>query len=149
MALARMGEKRNACRISVGTPEGKRPLQRSRRRWADNTKMYLREIGWGGIDWIDLAQDRDQWRALVKTVMYFGFHKMLGSSWVAERLAASQEGLSSMKLVNPVSYHNVVSQMKTLKHVSVIVIEYFVCELYVRMNLNVILISQNLYVEIL
>jgi hypothetical protein len=57
-----MGEKRNACRILVGKPEGKRPLGRPRRMWEDNIRMDLREIGWGGIDWIDLAQDRDQWR---------------------------------------------------------------------------------------
>jgi hypothetical protein len=64
-----MREKRNAYRILVGKPEGKRPLGRPRRKWEDNIKMYLREIGWGGMDWIDLAQDRDQWRALVNTVM--------------------------------------------------------------------------------
>jgi hypothetical protein len=52
-----------------GKPEGKRPLGRPRRRWVDNIKMDLREIGWDGMYWIDLAQDRDQWRALVKTVM--------------------------------------------------------------------------------
>jgi hypothetical protein len=67
--VARMGEKRNAYRILVGNPEGKRPLERPRRRWVDNTNMGLREIGWDGMDWIDLAQDRDQWRALVNTVM--------------------------------------------------------------------------------
>jgi hypothetical protein len=50
-------------------PEGKIPLGRYRSRWAENNKMVLREIGWGGMDWIDLAQDRDQWRALVNTVM--------------------------------------------------------------------------------
>jgi hypothetical protein len=49
--------------------EGKRPVGRPRRRWEDNIKIYLREIGWDGMDWIDLAQDRDQWRALVNTVM--------------------------------------------------------------------------------
>jgi hypothetical protein len=50
-------------------PEGKRPLGRSRRRWENNIIMYPINIGWGGMDWIDLAQDRDQWRALVNTVM--------------------------------------------------------------------------------
>jgi hypothetical protein len=67
--VARMGETRNAYRILVGKPEGKRPLGRQRRRWVDNIKMNLREIGWDGMDWIELAQDRDQWRALVNTVM--------------------------------------------------------------------------------
>jgi hypothetical protein len=56
-------------RILVGKPEGKRPLGRQRRRWVDNVKMDLREIAWGGLGWIDLAQDRDQWTALVNTVM--------------------------------------------------------------------------------
>jgi hypothetical protein len=63
------GGKRNAYRILVGHPEGKRPLGRPRRRWVDNIKMDLREIGWDGRDWIDLTQDRDQWRALVNAVM--------------------------------------------------------------------------------
>jgi hypothetical protein len=63
------GEKRNAYRILVGKPEGKRPLGRPRRKWEGNIKMDVREIEWGGMDWIDLAQDRDQWRALVNTVM--------------------------------------------------------------------------------
>jgi hypothetical protein len=64
-----MGENRNAYGILVGKPEGKRPLGRQRRRWVDNVKKDLREIGWEGMDWIDLAQNRDQWRALVNTVM--------------------------------------------------------------------------------
>jgi hypothetical protein len=67
--VARMREKRNAYRILVGNSEGKKPLGRTRRRWVDNIKMDLRKIGWDGMDWIDLAQDRDQWRALVNTVM--------------------------------------------------------------------------------
>jgi hypothetical protein len=66
--VARLGKKRNEYRILVGKPEGKRPLGRPRRRWEDNIKMDLRERGWSGMDWIDLAQDRDQWRALVSTV---------------------------------------------------------------------------------
>jgi hypothetical protein len=61
--------KRNAYRILVGTPEGKRPLGRPRRRWVDNIKIDLREIGGGGMDWIHLAQDRDQWKALVNTAI--------------------------------------------------------------------------------
>jgi hypothetical protein len=61
--------KRNAYRILVGNPEGKRPLGRPRHRWVDNIKIDLRRIGWDGGDWIDLAQDRDRWRALVKAVM--------------------------------------------------------------------------------
>jgi hypothetical protein len=65
------GEKRNAYRILVGMPEGKRPLGRPRRRWMENIKMDIREIGWDGMDWTELAQDRDQWRAPVNTVMNF------------------------------------------------------------------------------
>jgi hypothetical protein len=67
--VARTGATRTAYRILVGKQEGKRPLGRPRRRWEDNIKMDLRERRWGGMDWIDLAQDRDQWRALVNTVM--------------------------------------------------------------------------------
>jgi hypothetical protein len=61
-----MGEKRNVYRTLVGKPEGKRPLGRPRRRGVNNIKMDLREIGWDGVDWTDMAQNRDQWRALVK-----------------------------------------------------------------------------------
>jgi hypothetical protein len=53
----------------VGKPEGKKPVRKPRHRWVDNIKIDLREIGWDGMDWIDLAQDRDQWRALVNTAM--------------------------------------------------------------------------------
>jgi hypothetical protein len=64
-----MGEERGAYRILVGRPEGRRPLGRPRRRWEDNIKIDLREVGWGGMNWIELAQDRDRWQALVNVVM--------------------------------------------------------------------------------
>jgi hypothetical protein len=64
-----MGEKRNAYGILVGKLEGKRPLRRPRHRWENNNKMDLREVGWGGMDWINLAQDRNHRRTLMNTVM--------------------------------------------------------------------------------
>jgi hypothetical protein len=64
-----MGEGRGVYRVLVGKPEGKRPLGRPRRKWEDNIKMELREVGCGGLYWIELAQDRDRWRALVNAVM--------------------------------------------------------------------------------
>jgi hypothetical protein len=65
-----MGEGRDAYRVLVGRPEGRRPLERPRRRWEDNIKMDLQELGLGGgMDWIDMAQDRDRWRAVVNAVM--------------------------------------------------------------------------------
>jgi hypothetical protein len=64
-----MGEGRNVYRVLVGKPEGKRTLGRLRRRWEDGIKVDLREIGWGGVEWIQLAQDRDRWRAVVSAVM--------------------------------------------------------------------------------
>jgi hypothetical protein len=68
-ACSRMGEKKNAYRLLVGKPEGKRPLGRPRRRWVDNIKMDILEISWGGVAWIGLAQDRDKWIPLVNAVM--------------------------------------------------------------------------------
>jgi hypothetical protein len=67
--VACMGEERNVYKVFVGKPEGKRPLGRPRHRWEDGTRMDLREIGFGGVDWIRLSQDRDQWRAVVSAVM--------------------------------------------------------------------------------
>jgi hypothetical protein len=67
--MARMGEDRNVYRVLMGKPEGKRPLRRPRRRWENGIRMDLREIGWGSVDWIQLAQDRDRWWALVNTVL--------------------------------------------------------------------------------
>ena len=67
--VARMGEGRGVYRVLVRKPEGKRPLGRPRRIWKDSIKMDLQEVGCGGMDWIDLAQDRNRWRALVNAVM--------------------------------------------------------------------------------
>ena len=70
--VARMEEGRGVHKILMGKLEGKRPLERPRRRWEDNIKMDLEEVGRGGGNWMELAQDRDRWRALVSTVMNFG-----------------------------------------------------------------------------
>jgi hypothetical protein len=67
--VERMRESRDGYRVLVGKPEGKRPLRKSRRRWEDNIKMDLQEVGCEGMDWIELAQDRDSWRTLVNAVM--------------------------------------------------------------------------------
>jgi hypothetical protein len=66
---SRNGEKRNACELLVGKPEGKRPLGRPRRRWVDNIGMDLGEVGWGDVGWIGLAQDRNRWKDLVNSVL--------------------------------------------------------------------------------
>ena len=79
--VARMGEGKGVYRVLVGKPEGKKPLGRSRRRWEDNIKMDLQEVGCGGCgDWMELVQDRDRWRALVSTVMNLRVPKMRGIS---------------------------------------------------------------------
>ena len=69
--VVRMGERRGAGKVLVGKPEGKKPLGRLRRRWEDNIKIDLQEVGCGDVDWIELVQDRDRWRALVNAVMNF------------------------------------------------------------------------------
>ena len=78
--VARMGEERGVHKVLVGKPEGKRPLGRPRRRWEDNTKMDLQEVGGVCEDWMELAQDRDRWRALVSTVRNLRVPKMWGIS---------------------------------------------------------------------
>ena len=78
--MARMGKGRGVYRVLVGEPEGKRPLRRSKRRWEDNIKMDLQEVGGGCGDWMELAQDRDRWRALVSTVMSLRVPKTRGIS---------------------------------------------------------------------
>jgi hypothetical protein len=67
--VARMGEESNSYRLLVGKPDGNRPLGRPKHRWVDNMKMDLREVGWGDVDWVHLAQDRDKRRALVNAAM--------------------------------------------------------------------------------
>jgi hypothetical protein len=78
----------------VGKPEGKRPLGRPRRRWVDNIRLDLGEVGWGGVDWIG------EWRALVNSVLNLRVHAMLGSYRVAWHLVASRVVLSSIELVS-------------------------------------------------
>ena len=74
--VARMEEGRGVYKVLVGKPEGKRQLERPRRRWEDNIKTDLQEVGRGYGDWMELARDRDRWRALVSTVMKFRVHKI-------------------------------------------------------------------------
>jgi hypothetical protein len=94
-------ERRNAYRLLVGKPEGKRPLRRPRRRWVDNIGMDLGEVGWGDMDWIDLAQDGSRWRAVVNSVLN------LRVPWNAEKLSSglTSSGLSSSALLL-VSYNS-------------------------------------------
>ena len=75
-----MGDRRGANRVLMGKPEGKRPLGRPRHRWEDNIEMDLQEVGGGCGDWMELAQDRDRWRALVGTVRNLRVPKMWGIS---------------------------------------------------------------------
>ena len=92
--VARMGQRRGVHRVQVGRPEGKRPLGRPRRRWADNIKMDLQEVGGGCEEWMELAQDRDRWRALASTVMNLRVPKMRGiSSLAAEPVSFSRRTL--------------------------------------------------------
>jgi hypothetical protein len=98
--VARIGKKRNVYRLLVGKPEGKRPLGRPRRRWVDNIRMNLGEVGWGGVDWIGVAQDRNRWRAVVNSVLN------LRVPWNAGKLSSglASSGLSSISSIELVSY---------------------------------------------
>jgi hypothetical protein len=78
-----MGEGRGVYSVLVGKPEGKRPLRRLRHRWEDNIKMDLQEVGCGGFDWLELAQDRNRWRALVNTVMNLRVPSNAGNFWTS------------------------------------------------------------------
>ena len=95
--VARIGERRGVYRVLVGKPEGKKPLGRPRIRWEDNNEMDLQEVVYGGMDWMELAQDRDRWRTFVSKVMNLRVPKMRGISRLAENQLASQEGLCSKK----------------------------------------------------
>jgi hypothetical protein len=98
--VARITEKRNTYRLLAGKPERRRPLGRPRRRWVDNIRMDLVEVGWGDVDLIGLVQDRDRWRALVNWYRTFGFHKMLGNYRASKQLGISRVVLISMELVS-------------------------------------------------
>ena len=97
--VARMGESRGAYRVLVGKREGIRPFGRPRHRWGDNDKMGPQTVGWGRMDWIDMARDRERWWALVNVVMNIRFPYNVGISWLAENWLTFQEGLCSMELV--------------------------------------------------
>ena len=101
-----MGETAGMYRVLVRKREGKRPLRRLRLRWEDNIKMDLQEVGCGGMDWIELAQERDMWRALVNAVVIFGFHKMRRISRLAVNRLDFQERLSSMEYVSKYNFRH-------------------------------------------
>ena len=98
--VERVGEKTSGCEILVGKSEGKESLGRHRRSWKDNIKMYFKEIGFEGVGWINVAQDRDKLRAVWKAVMNFRVPQNAQISWPAEELLALPESFRSMYLVN-------------------------------------------------
>jgi hypothetical protein len=95
-----IGEKKSTYRLLMGNPEGKRTLGRPRHRWVDIIRMDLGEVGWGGVDWIVLGQDRDRWTALVSAVMSLRVHKMSGNYRVVSQPVASRVVLSSMESIS-------------------------------------------------
>jgi hypothetical protein len=103
-----MGEKRNAYRLLVGKSEGGRPLGRPRRKWLDNIRMDLVKVGWGDVDWIGLAQDRDRWRGLVNLVLNLRVSCIAGSLSSVQRTrdlsrSAQLHGVSILALHQSVS----------------------------------------------
>jgi len=95
--VACMGEGRGVYRVLVGKPAGKRPLGRPRHRWVDNIRTDLQEVGWGYMDWIGLAQDRDRWRTIVSAVMNLRVPLNAGNFLTAANQLAAQEGLCTME----------------------------------------------------
>jgi hypothetical protein len=93
-ACSTNGEKRNAYRLLVGKPEGRRPLGRPRRRWLDNIRMGLAEVRWGDVDWICLGQDRNRWRALVHSVLKLGNYRAFKQLGISRVVASSIELVS-------------------------------------------------------
>jgi hypothetical protein len=104
--VARMRENRNAYRLLVGKPEGRKPLGRPRRRWLDNIMRALVEVGWIGVDWICLAQDRDRCRALVNLVLNLRVPYNAGKVLNDLTTAASRGVLSSMEIVNTLNFNS-------------------------------------------
>jgi hypothetical protein len=101
-SCSRNGEERNANRLLVGNPEEKRPLGRPRCRWVDNIKTNLGEVGWGDVDWIGLAQDKDKWRVLVNSIM---------NPRVPENAGSFARGCTTDGLLSSAQLHRVRSVM--------------------------------------
>ena len=125
--VARMGEERGVYRVFVGKPEGKRPLGWPRRRWVDNIRMDLQEVGCGYMDWIGLVQARDRRRTPVSAVMNLRVPWNSGISWLAANQLASQEGLCTMEWVSIVLKMNtLLSYMTILLIVKLLYVNWFI-----------------------